>query len=166
MRWLRGGEPACRRVPRGSRPGPVAAPGARRARGRRRARRGGHCSAAIRVPALPRCHDGGARRDAHAPAVLGISIALALHLWLEVGFSDRFVHKKICAWQVRGRSGRGWAQLYRWARSAASLFGLPHMASTGAVTQRVLITLRAMAPVALSASPIALQVFEGAARMQ
>jgi hypothetical protein len=94
------------------------------------------------------------------------SIALALHLWLVVGFSDRLVRRAICAWQVRGRSGRGWAQLYRWARSAASLFGLPHAGSTDGATRRVLITLRAIAPVALSASPIALQVFEGAARMQ
>jgi transposase len=94
------------------------------------------------------------------------SIALALHLWLVVGLSDRLVRIRLCAWQVRGRSGRGWAQLYRWARSAASLFGLPHIGSAAGATQRVLITLRAMAPVALSASPIALQVFEGAARMQ
>lgn len=90
------------------------------------------------------------------------SIALALHLWLVLGLSDRLVRVRVCAWQVRGRSGRGWAQLYRWGRVAARVFGLPRAASTSAL--RVLTTLRAMAPIALSASPIALQVFEGAAR--
>jgi hypothetical protein len=44
------------------------------------------------------------------------SIALALHLWLVVGLPDRQVHQRVGAWQVRGRCGRGWAQLYRWAR--------------------------------------------------
>ena len=96
------------------------------------------------------------------------SIALALHLWLAVGHSDREVRDQVCAWRVRGRNDRGWAQLYRWARQAASLFSMPHIAPTlghpYAVTQRVLTTLRALSPVALSAAPIALQIFEGAAR--
>ena len=96
------------------------------------------------------------------------SIALALHLWLAVGRSDREVRGRVCAWRVRGRNDRGWAQLYRWARQAARLFSMPHIAPTldhpYAVTERVLTTLRALSPVALSAAPIALQIFEGAAR--
>lgn len=96
------------------------------------------------------------------------SIALALHLWLAVGHSDREVRGQVCAWRVRGRNDRGWAQLYRWARQAARLFSMPHITPTldhpYAVTQRVLTTLRALSPVALSAAPIALQIFEGAAR--
>lgn len=92
------------------------------------------------------------------------SIALALHLWLAIGLSDRQVRGRICAWQVRGPSSRGWAQLYRWARCAASLFGLPRMVSTSSAAMRVLITLRALAPVPLNAAPIAVQIFEGAAR--
>jgi hypothetical protein len=92
------------------------------------------------------------------------SIALALYLWLAVGLSDRLVRGRVCAWQVRGLSDRGWAQLYRWARRAASLFGLPRMLSASDGATRVLVTLRALAPVALSAAPIAVQIFEGAAR--
>lgn len=94
------------------------------------------------------------------------SIALALHLWLAVGLSDRVVRDQVCAWRRRGRSARGWAQLYRWARQAASLFALPRPTPSGnpsAAARHVLITLRALAPVALSTAPIALQVFEGAA---
>jgi transposase len=94
------------------------------------------------------------------------SIALALHLWLTVGLSDRAVCDQVCAWRRRGRSARGWAQLYRWARQAASLFALPRPAPSGspsATARHVLTTLRALAPVALSAAPMALQVFEGAA---
>lgn len=41
------------------------------------------------------------------------TIALALHLWLSVGQSDRMVRDGLCAWRRRGRSARGWAQLYR-----------------------------------------------------
>jgi hypothetical protein len=92
------------------------------------------------------------------------SIALALHLWLVLGLSDRLVRGRICAWQMRGRSGRGWAQLYRWAGSAASVFGLQRIASAADTAIRVLVTLRAMAPVSLSAAPIEQQIFEGAAR--
>jgi hypothetical protein len=92
------------------------------------------------------------------------SIALALYLWLVMGLSDRLVRRRLCAWQVRGRSSRGWAQLYRWAGAAARMFGLPRMASTSSSAARVLITLRAMAPIAVSAAPIAVQIFEGAAR--
>ncbi len=91
------------------------------------------------------------------------SIALALHLWVELGLSDREVRGRLCAWQLRGRSGRGWAQLYRWARSATKVFALPRIIESDAIG-RVLITLRALAPVALSAAPIAVQIFEGAAR--
>jgi hypothetical protein len=100
-----------------------------------------------------------ARRLYSAP-----SIALALYLWLVIGLSDRLVRVRICAWQLRGRSGRGWAQLYRWAGSAASVFGLLRIANTADAAVRVLVTLRAMAPVALSAAPSELQIFEGAAR--
>lgn len=89
------------------------------------------------------------------------SIALALHLWLAVGLSDRMVRNQVCAWRRQGRSARGWAQLYRWARQAVSLFALPRPAAS---VSHVLTALRALAPVALSSTPIALQVFEGAAR--
>jgi transposase len=92
------------------------------------------------------------------------SIALALYLWLVVGLSDRQVRRRICAWQVQGRSSRGWAQLYRWTRSAASLFGLPRATGSADAALRVLTTLRALAPVALGAAAIANQIFEGAAR--
>jgi hypothetical protein len=97
------------------------------------------------------------------------SIALALHLWLAVGLSDRVVRSKLCAWQLRGRNARGWAQLYRWADQAADLFALPRPLATSptgrdAVVGRVLTTLRSLSPVALNAAPIALQIFAGAAR--
>lgn len=95
------------------------------------------------------------------------SIALALHLWLTVGLPDRFVRDRVCAWRRRGRSARGWAQLYRWARQAASLFALPRAVPSGGIREtarHVLVVLRALASVALSAAPIAQQVFEGAAR--
>lgn len=104
-----------------------------------------------------------ARRQYSAP-----SIALALHLWLAVGLSDRVVRSKVCAWQLRGRNARGWAQLYRWAERAAELFALPRPlvshAGRDAVVGRVLTTLRSLSPVALSAAPIAQQIFAGAAR--
>ena len=61
-----------------------------------------------------------ARRLYSAP-----SIALALHLWLLAGLSDRAVRDQVCAWRVRGRSGSGWAQLYRWARQPVRVFALP-----------------------------------------
>jgi hypothetical protein len=95
------------------------------------------------------------------------SIALALHLWLTVGLSDRVVRGRVCAWRRRGRSARGWAQLYRWVRQAASLFALPRPMPSGSrsvIAHHVLITLRALAPVALSTASMAHQVFEGAAR--
>jgi hypothetical protein len=98
----------------------------------------------------------------------GPSIALALHLWLAVGLSDCAVRRQVCAWQVRGHNDRGWAQLYRWCRQAASLFVLPRvvavLGSPHEVVRRVLTTLRSLSPVGLAAAPIALQVFEGAAR--
>jgi hypothetical protein len=53
------------------------------------------------------------------------SFAVALYLWLLGGQSDRRVREQVCAWQLRGRNPRGWAQLYRWTRDAASLFALP-----------------------------------------
>ena len=96
----------------------------------------------------------------------GPSIALALHLWLMIGLSDRVVRAQVCAWQVRGRSPRGWAQLYRWTDQAASLFALPHpmsvLGDARDVGRRVLATLRALCPAALSGAPIGLQIFEGA----
>jgi hypothetical protein len=94
-----------------------------------------------------------ARRLYSAP-----SIALALHLWLSMTLSDREVRARVCAWRLRGANGRGWAQLYRWARAAGSLFSFA--AETPA--ERVLVTLRALAPIGLNALPVALQVFEGA----
>lgn len=106
------------------------------------------------------------RRQYSAP-----SIALALHLWLAVGLSDRVVRSKVCAWQLRGRNARGWAQLYRWADQAAELFALPRPVATAdagrdAVVVRVLTMLRSLSPVALSGAPIAQQIFAGAARMR
>lgn len=96
------------------------------------------------------------------------SIAFALHLWLVAGLSDRTVRSRVCAWQLRGCNDRGWAQLYRWTRQATRLFELPRaVAAQGSLhdaARRVLVTLRSLAPVALSAVPIALQTFEGAAR--
>lgn len=95
------------------------------------------------------------------------SIALALHLWLAVGQSDREVREQVCAWRVRGRNDRGWAQLYRWAHQAARLFPMPRamlaLDHPYAIAKRVLTMLRALSPVALSTAPIALQLFEGAA---
>jgi hypothetical protein len=94
-----------------------------------------------------------ARRLYSAP-----SIALALHLWLAMGHSDREVRRRVCAWQLRGPSSRGWAQLYRWARTAGSLAFL-----TSAMTvERVLVSLRALAPVGMHEAPLAQQLFEGA----
>jgi hypothetical protein len=95
------------------------------------------------------------------------SIALALYLWLAVGLPDRVVRDRVCAWRVRGRCGRGWAQLYRWARQVGSLFTLPRPAPPGggvATAREVLTTLRALAPLALSTAPLAQQLFAGAAR--
>jgi hypothetical protein len=86
------------------------------------------------------------------------SIALALHLWLSMALADREVRGRICAWPLRGANRRGWAQLYRWARSAGSVFGFaPSMR-----VERVLVLLRALSPVSLHESPWAQQVFEGA----
>jgi hypothetical protein len=97
----------------------------------------------------------------------GPSIALALHLWLMAGLSDRAVRAQVCAWQVRGSSARGWAQLYRWAGQAPRLFRLPRLVSVlgdpHEVARRVLTTLGAVSPAALSGAPIVLQIFEGAA---
>ena len=96
------------------------------------------------------------------------SIALALYLWLVAGLSDREVRGGVCAWQLRGCNDRGWAQLYRWTRQATHLFELPRRVvvteTLHDVARRVLITLRSLAPVSMSAAPIALQIFEGAAR--
>ena len=97
----------------------------------------------------------------------GPSIALALYLWLLAGQSDRSVRARVCAWQVRGSNDRGWAQLYRWARQAASLFVLPRpvAASRDAyeTARHILTTLRVLAPAALSRAPVELQIFAGAA---
>lgn len=97
----------------------------------------------------------------------GPSIALALHLWLMAGLSDRTVRAQVCAWQLRGRSARGWAQLYRWTGQASRLFMLPRLVSAlgdpHEVARRVLTTLGAMSPAALIGAPIAQQIFEGAA---
>jgi hypothetical protein len=108
-----------------------------------------HCRTVVTV--VPACML--ARRLYSAP-----SIALALHLWLAMAHSDLEVRRRVCAWQLRGPSGRGWAQLYRWARTAGSLFFL----TSTMTVERVLVSLRALAPVGMHASPLALQVFEGA----
>jgi hypothetical protein len=97
----------------------------------------------------------------------GPSIALALHLWLMAGLSDRMVRDRVCAWRVRGHSARGWTQLYRWTSQAPTLFALPRAVSllghSHDVARRVLMTLRALAPAAMSSTPIEMQIFEGAA---
>jgi hypothetical protein len=99
----------------------------------------------------------------------GPSIAYALYLWLLGGLSDRRVREQVCAWQVRGRSARGWAQLYRWTRDAASLFALPRPAAALSdareSARRVLPILQALAPAALGGAPDVEQLFAGAARM-
>lgn len=102
-----------------------------------------------------------ARRQYSAP-----SIALALHLWLAVGLADRVVRDRVCAWRVRGCRTRGWAQLYRWTRYAASLFALPRPVpgdGGSATVRHVLAALRALAPVMLSTAPVTHQIFAGAA---
>lgn len=100
----------------------------------------------------------------------GPSIALALRLWLLGGLSDRRVREQICAWRLRGRSPRGWAQLYRWTRDAAGLFSLPRpvaaVSDARETARRVLSVLGALAPAALSSAPTAEQVFAGAAPMR
>jgi hypothetical protein len=97
----------------------------------------------------------------------GPSIALALYLWLLAGESDRSVRTRICAWQVRGSNDRGWAQLYRWTRQAASLFVLPRpviaLRDAHETARHVLTTLRALASAALSSAPVEQQIFAGAA---
>jgi transposase len=107
-----------------------------------------------------------ARRQYSAP-----SIALALYLWVIGGLSDRQVRERVCAWRVRGRNGRGWAQLYRWSRDVGGLFPLPRAlsiaaGSTRTVLQHVLSTLRALCPPSLHGAPPAAQIFEGAVRMR
>jgi hypothetical protein len=96
------------------------------------------------------------------------SIALALYLWLVERLSDAAVRARICAWRVRGTSGgRGWAQLYRWARAAPKVFALPRPVSlvgpTKEVALRVVTMLRALAPPDEQAPSIASQIFDGAA---
>jgi hypothetical protein len=81
--------------------------------------------------------------------------------------SDRGVRARVCAWQLRGCNDRGWAQLYRWGQKAAGLFALPRpvlvLSAPYETARRVLTSLHALAPAALSGAPIALQIFEGAA---
>jgi len=100
----------------------------------------------------------------------GPSIAVALYLWLLAGSSDRAVRVRLCAWRVRGSNDRGWAQLYRWARQAASLFALPRRVPEFEVAyetaRHVVLTLGALAPAALRGASTALQIFEGAALMR
>jgi len=100
----------------------------------------------------------------------GPSIAVALYLWLLAGSSDRAVRARLWAWQVRGSNDRGWAQLYRWARQAASVFALPRrvpvLDALYATARHGVLTLRALAPAALSGASTTLQIFEGAAVMR
>ena len=57
----------------------------------------------------------------------------------------------------------------RWTRTAASLFALPRpvaaLSDIHETARRVLSTLHALAPVALSGAPIGEQIFAGAASM-
>lgn len=96
------------------------------------------------------------------------SIALALYLWLVGGLSDRDVRERVCSWPVRGRSGgRGWAQLYRWTREAATLFALPRPVCTAGTVREVAISvvtmLLALAPPSMNGADAAARVFAGAA---
>lgn len=105
------------------------------------------------------------RRQYSAP-----SIALALYLWLVEGQSDSAVRARVCAWRVVSRRGtRGWAQLYRWARTAAMLFPLvrpiANSASVRAIAIAVIDALSSLAPVATISSPMSARVFAGAARV-
>jgi hypothetical protein len=96
----------------------------------------------------------------------GPSIAYALYLWLIAGLSDRRVRERACAWQLRGRSPRGWAQLYRWTRCAVDLFALRRPVSVASdvreTARHVLTMLQSMAPPALNGSPLEQQIFQGA----
>jgi len=100
----------------------------------------------------------------------GPSIVLALYLWLTVGLSDRAVRQRLCAWQMRGRSPRGWAQLYRWTRHAATLFRLPRPVEVlddwHAAARHVLTRVQTQAPAVLRGAPIEQQLFAGAACMR
>lgn len=107
-----------------------------------------------------------ARRQYSAP-----SIALALYLWVVANLPDREARRRVCAWRVRGRNNRGWAQLYRWCRNAGSLFPLPRAMSrmagaARAAVAQVLSMVLALCPPSLSAAPAETQIFEGAARMR
>lgn len=104
------------------------------------------------------------RRQYTAP-----SIALALCLWLELGMSDTAVRARVCAWQIASRRGvRGWAQLYRWARSASTLFSLARPITPGGsphdTARAVLHALAALAPISLHSSSMSARVFAGAPR--
>ncbi len=92
------------------------------------------------------------------------SIALALFLWLAAGLADVAVRLRVCAWRIAGQSGRrGWAQLYRWGRAAASLFALPRpvgvAATARATALRVIFMLSALAP--SSCTVMSTKVFAG-----
>lgn len=96
----------------------------------------------------------------------GGTIALALHLWLVAGLADSAVRARLCAWRVVGPcGGRGWAQLYRWTRTAAWLFPLRRPVPLGddveAAAHHVLGQLVAAAGAA-STEPMASRVFAGA----
>lgn len=97
------------------------------------------------------------------------SIALALCLWLVEGHADSTVRARVCGWRIASsRGARGWAQLYRWARSASRLFDLPRpVAPTESMhetVRAVLGVLAALAPIAMHSSPAPVRVFTGASR--
>ena len=96
------------------------------------------------------------------------SIAYALYLWLVEGLCDRAVRARVCAWRVAGPSGgRGWAQLYRWAKSAARLFRVPRPVSLegsfDVVAIRIVTMLANATLASSSATTFADRVFAGAA---
>lgn len=104
------------------------------------------------------------RRQYTAP-----SIALALCLWLVEGCADSTVRARMCAWRITSTRGtRGWAQLYRWARSASTLFVLPRPVvvecSLHETARAVLATLAALAPITKHSSSMGARVFAGASR--
>jgi len=100
----------------------------------------------------------------------GQAIALALWLFALEALSGVTVRSRVSPWRVAGRSGRrGWAQLYRWVRTADRLFRTARPApddTPHGVVQRVLWSLVAMAPAGLLAAPDVARVFAGAAMIR
>lgn len=96
------------------------------------------------------------------------SIALALWLWVAAGFSAVAVRGRVCGWGNAGRGGvRGWMQLHRWVRGAASIFALPrpiNVAGTARETAfRVVMMVSALG--SISCASMLSRVFSGASHV-